>query len=330
MNLKKLENILKDEPLFRLNQVKKALFQNLVGDWDEIKTLPKELRTKLAKSCSLEINAKIFEDGDTKKALITLFDNTKIETVLLSHIDNRNTICVSSQVGCPMKCSFCATGSMGFIRNLDKYEIIEQVLIFARLLKNKKQKISNIVFMGMGEPFLNYENVIDAIKILNGNNAFNIGARKISISTCGVVNGIEKLSEEKMQLNLAISLHAPNNELRNKLMPINKKYSIEKILESVDKYTQKTNRRVMFEYIMIKNVNDGENHAKELTKIMKKPLYMVNIIKYNEAGNFKPSDDKTIKKFMQVLYDNDIKLTLRHSFGQEIRAACGQLVTNNK
>ncbi len=328
MNIEILEKSLTKEPKFRLTQIKKALFQELIDNWDDAKTLPKSLREELKKSCPLEINAKILNDSiGTRKALITLSDNTKIEAVLLSHIDNRNTICVSSQVGCPMKCSFCATGSMGFIRNLNKYEIIEQVLFFARLLKEKNQKVTNIVYMGMGEPFLNYENVIESIKILNDNNAFNIGARKISISTCGVIEGIKKLSNENMQINLAISLHAPNNILRDKLMPINKKHRIEDILKAVDNYIEKTNRRVMFEYTMIKDTNDSLKNAQELSLLMAKKLYMLNIIKYNETGVFKSSSDKRIKDFMQILHDNTVKLTLRHSFGSDIDAACGQLAT---
>ncbi len=330
MNLENIEKILKNKEKYRLNQLKKCIFQDLIEDWGDAKTLSKDLREELSNSCSLFINAKISNFGDTKKALITLSDNTKIETVLLSHKDNRNTVCVSSQVGCPMKCEFCATGKMGFIRNLNKYEIIEQVLLFARLLKKQNEKITNIVYMGMGEPFLNYENVIESIKILNDNNAFNIGARKISISTCGITEGILKLSNEKMQINLAISLHAPTNLLRNKLMPVNKKYSIEIILKAVDVYIEKTNRRVMFEYVMIKDVNDSKEYAIELSKLMKKTLYMLNIIKYNETGNFKATDDKKITEFIQILHDNGVKLTLRHSFGNEIKAACGQLATNNK
>lgn len=328
MNIEILEKSLTKEPKFRLTQIKKALFQEFISDWDEAKTLPKNLRQELKNTCPLEIDATILNDSiGTKKALITLFDGTKIETVLLSHIDNRNTICVSSQVGCPMKCSFCATGSMGFIRNLNKYEIIEQVLFFARILREKGQRITNIVYMGMGEPFLNYDNVIESIKILNDNNAFNIGARKISISTCGVIEGIKKLGQENIQVNLAISLHAPNNILRDKLMPINKKYKIEDILRAVNNYIEKTNRRVMFEYIMIKDTNDSLKNAEELSRLMAKKLYMLNIIKYNETGVYKSSSDKRIKEFMQVLHDNNVKLTLRHSFGLDIGAACGQLVT---
>ncbi len=327
MNIKDLEKILSKEPKFRITQVKKAIFQELISDWDDAKTLPKTLREKLNKSCPLSIDAQLYDSSGTKKALITLSDGAKIETVLLSHVDNRNTVCVSSQVGCPMKCSFCATGSMGFVRDLNKYEIIEQVLFFARILKKENKKITNVVYMGMGEPFLNYDNVIESIKILNDNNAFNIGARRISISTCGVIDGIKKLANEKMQINLAISLHASNNILRDKLMPINKKYKIEDILKAVDNYIEKTNRRVMFEYIMIKDINDSPKNAEELSRLMTKKLYMLNIIKYNETGQFKSSTDKKIREFMQILHDNTVKLTLRHSFGSDINAACGQLVT---
>ncbi len=258
-------------------------------------------------------------------------DGSKIESVLMKHEDGRRTVCVSSQVGCSVGCKFCATGQQGFKRNLTSGEIIEQVLFFARLLKKTKEKVTNVVFMGMGEPFLNYDNVIGAIKILNDKNGFNLGSRHFSISTAGIVEGIEKLSEEKLQVNLAISLHAPNNELRSKLMPINKIYPIEKILAAVDDYIKKTNRKVMFEYLMINGVNDSEEEAEELVKILKKPLYFINLISFNPVGHsdFKPSPGWKIKKFKEVLEKNDIPVTQRYRFGREIKAACGQLAGGN-
>jgi 23S rRNA (adenine2503-C2)-methyltransferase len=243
----------------------------------------------------------------------------------MKHNDDRFTVCVSSQVGCPLACSFCATGTMGLKRNLDSFEIITQVLLFSRYLKDKK--ITNVVFMGMGEPFLNYDNVMKAIHILNDSEYFNIGSRKISISTAGIVEGIERFALEDLQVNLSISLHAPNNQLRNELMPINKKYSLEKVLISVDEYILKTKRKVMFEYLMIKGVNDSLSCAKELAKLMKKPLYMVNLIVYNPTGRFVPSDSRTIKKFKEYLEKEGIFTTQRYEFGRGINAACGQLAT---
>ena len=213
---------------------------------------------------------------------------------------------------------------MGFKRNLLVDEIIEQVLFFKRLLKGNN-KITNIVFMGMGEPFLNYDNVLTTIKILNDPKGFNLGARHFSISTAGIIEGIEKLAFEELQINLAISLHATDDNLRSKIMPINKKYPIKKILAAVDKYIKKTNRKVMFEYIMINGINDNERQAGELAKLMKKPLYFVNLIPCNLVGDFRPSPQKKVEKFKEILKKNRVQVNQRYSFGQDILAACGQL-----
>jgi len=331
MNFAQLKEVLKKEPQYRLKQAKKALFQDLIGDWSEAKILPQALREELNEKCPIEISAETFisKDKRTIKALITLKDGLKIETVLMRHRDGRNTICVSSQVGCPLKCSFCATGKMGFKRNLDSFEIVEQILFFARYLKQLKRKVTNVVFMGMGEPFLNYESVILAIKILNDKEGFNLGARHFSISTVGIGEGIKKLAKEKLQINLAISLHAPDNNLRSKIMPINKKYPIEKVLREVDDYIQKTGKRVMIEYLMIKGLNDSDEQAKKLAKLMKgKPLVFLNLISYNPTGIFQPSLGQRIKKFKEVLEKNGIVVTQRYRFGQDIEAACGQLAGN--
>ena len=327
MDLIQFQRLFNKEPRYRLEQAKKALFYDLIQNWQEAATLPLSLREELNKKCPIEISAKTFvsKDKNTIKALLILKDDLKIETVLMRHKDKRNTICVSSQVGCPLNCSFCATGKMGFKRNLEVWEIVEQVLFFARYLKKIKERITNIVFMGMGEPFLNYQNVIGAIKILNDKEGFNLGARYFSISTIGIIEGIEKLTKEELQINLAISLHAPDDGLRSKLMPINKKYPIKKILNAVDDYIKKTRRRVMFEYIMIKNLNDSEEHAKTLARLMKKPLYFVNLISYNPTGIFKPSSSSRIKKFKGILEKEGVIVTQRYRFGKDIEGACGQL-----
>jgi len=216
---------------------------------------------------------------------------------------------------------------MAFKRNLELFEIIEQVLFFARYLKRLGGRITNIVFMGMGEPFLNYGNVLGAIKVLNDKEGFNLGARRISISTVGIIDGIKKLAKEKFQVNLAISLHAPDDKLRSKIMPINKKYSIEKILTAVDDYIKRTRRKMMFEYLMIKDVNDSDECARKLAKIMKAPLFMVNLISYNPTGVFEPSSPQRIKKFREILEKEGIYVTQRYRFGQDIKAPCGQLAT---
>ena len=328
MDLALLKKILVKEPSFRLKQAKKAIFRDLIEDWSEITTFPLSLREKLKEKYPLRIQAKTFTSGDkrTVKAVINLKDNLKIETVLMCHKNKRNTVCVSSQVGCPLGCIFCATGKSGFKRNLEVFEIVEQVLFFARYLKKDKQKITNIVFMGMGEPFLNYDNVLDAIKVLNDKEGFNLGARRFSISTVGIIKGIKKLAEEKLEVNLAISLHAPDDTLRSKIMPINRKYPLSKVLKAIEEYIKKTRRRVMFEYIMIKGLNDSDEHAKKLAELMKKrELSFVNLISCNPTGVFKPSPSIRIKKFKDILEKARIVVTQRYRFGQDIKGACGQL-----
>jgi len=331
MELKKIEEILKGEPDFRLKQVKRAIFVDLIENWEEATILPQNLRQRLSEISPIpELKAeKILtsKDKQTVKALFRLKNELKIESVLMKHKDGRRTVCVSCQVGCAIGCQFCATGQQGFKRNLSSDETVEQVLFFARLLKKTKNKISNVVFMGMGEPFLNYKSVLSAIKILSDKDGFNLGTRHISISTVGIIEGIEKLAKESPQVNLAISLHAPDNELRSKLMPINKKYPIEKILTAVDDYIKQTKRRVMFEYLMIDRVNDSPEEAKKLAKLLKKPLYFVNLISFNPIGHskFKPSPGWKIKKFKEILENADIVVTQRYRFGREIKAACGQL-----
>jgi len=334
MNIEKLSQILlADQPAFRFKQVQKLIYQDLIGDWQEASNLPLVLREKLNQECPLNIEGEMLEidqKKSTKKAIITLIDGLKVETVLVRHKDGRNTVCVSSQVGCPLGCAFCATGEMGFERSLDAMEIVEQVLFFARYLKKSNEKISNIVYMGMGEPFLNYDHVLTSIKTLNHPEKFGLGARHISISTSGIIEGIKKFTQEKMQINLAISLHAPTDELRSELMPVNKKYQLKKVLLAVDNYIEKTGRRVMFEYVMIKGINDSSKQAERLSLIMKKPLYMVNLISYNPTGRFEASSNETIEKFKKILQKKGVAVTQRVSFGGELQAACGQLAIKNK
>lgn len=309
---------------YRDKQINHAIYKELIDNWQKATSLPKNLRDQLNKDIPLEIKASLFESKNSKKALIHLEDNNAIESVLMQY-QGRNSVCVSSQIGCPMACKFCKTGTMGLIRNLTADEIVLQVLYFARLLKSTNQKIDNVVFMGMGEPFLNYENVISAIKILNDKDKFNLGARHISISTCGITRGIEKLSQENIQVNLALSLHAPSSSLRSTLMPVNNKQPLPLVLKAIQKYISQTNRKVMFEYIMIKGVNDSKENALELSRLMKNPLYMVNLIPYNPTGVFTASSIQTIQEFKSILIKNGVRATQRFSFGQDINAACGQL-----
>lgn len=332
MDLNNLEKVLEKEPKYRLKQAKEAVFLNLISDWQEATFLPLELRQELNKECPLLIKHEIIisKTKDSVKTRITLKDGFKIESVLMRHIDGRNTVCVSSQVGCPLGCLFCATGKMGFKRNLNYSEIIEQVIFFNRYLKKITKHATNVTFMGMGEPFLNYENVMKSIRILNDKDGLNIGARSISISTVGIVEGIKELSNEGIQVNLAVSLHAPNNKLRSSLIPINKKYPIETILKEVDEYIKKTKRKVMFEYLLIKDVNDSDELAKELALLMKKPLYFLNLILYNKTGGFEPSSSKRVEGFKKVLKKMNVNFSQRYRFGDDIKAACGQFVALNK
>lgn len=328
MDFSCVKKVLKSQPSYRLKQAKRLVFFNLIESWNQATSFPPPLREKLNKKCSLEIKAKTFVSKNKKtiKALIELMsDGLKIESVLMKHKDKRNTVCVSSQVGCALGCVFCATGKMGFKRNLNTHEIVNQVLFFARYLKKKKEKITNIVFMGMGEPFLNYKNVIEAIRILNDKQGFNLGARNFSISTVGIIDGIKELSNENLEINLAVSLHAVDDSLRSKIAPANKNYPLLKILKAVDNYIIKTGRKVMFEYVMIKNINDKDEYARQLAKIMKKPLYFVNLIACNPIGDFKASSPSRIKKFKEILEQSGVKVGQRYSFGQDIKAACGQL-----
>ncbi len=330
MNLENLNETLKDEPKFRTKQIKDLLYSNFISSWDEASNIPKNLVKKLQDKTKIKINYELLKSSDnkTKKAIITLEDGNRIEAVLMKHRDGRNTVCVSSQVGCPLNCSFCATGKMGYKRNLTSKEIIEQVLLFARL--EKPNKITNIVFMGMGEPLLNYENVLESIKTLNDPNYFNIGARKISISTSGILPGIKKLAKEDIQINLAISLHAPNEVLRTTLMPINKKYSLKKLMEALHFYLEQTNRKVLVEYLLLDKINDKEIHAKQLVRLLDHPLFVVNLIPYNNTGDYQKSNSKNIERFKQILEINNINVTQRSYFGGEIDAACGQLASKIK
>ncbi len=330
MDIKLLKTTLKNEPNFRFKQTQKAVFTDLIDDWSKVTSLPINLREKLNKEVPLFINGEIYKSKDEKtiKALIELKDGLKIEAVLMRHKNGRNTACLSSQVGCPLGCGFCATGMAGFKRNLTAAEIVNQYLFLARFLKNsfkEKNKITNVVYMGMGEPFLNYENVMSSVKILNDKELIGLGARHISISTAGITEGIKKLANENMQINLAVSLHAPTDKLRSVLMPINKRYSIEKVLDAVERYIEKTGRRVMFEYLMIKDVNDSPKDAKKLATLMKRPLFLVNLISYNPTNKFEPSLSPSVKRFKDILEKEGVAVTQRHSFGRDIKAACGQL-----
>jgi len=325
MDWKKISSLLLDQPSFRLRQIKKAVYLDLVESWDKVTTLPKDLRDKLNSEYPLAISGKVIENGDSVKAVNELVDGCKIESVLMRHRDARNTVCVSCAVGCPLHCTFCATGKAGFRRNLSSAEIISQVLFWGRYLKKLGERVDNVVFMGMGEPFLNYDKVLKAIRDLNDKEGMNIGMRHFSISTVGIVERIKDFTREGLEVNLAISLHAADDELRLRLMPIDLKYPLKKIIAAVDDYVKKTRRRVMFEYVMIDGVNDSSEDAEKLAALVRRPLCFVNLISYNPTGDFESSPRERIKKFREILEKNKITVTERYRFGRGIAAACGQL-----
>ncbi len=240
--------------------------------------------------------------------------------------DGRNSLCISCQAGCQMGCKFCATGKLGLLKHLTYEEIFDQVLYFAQLLHQENAEISNIVFMGMGEPFMNYQNTLAAANLLSDPKYLGIGARKITISTSGVVPGILQLADEPKQYNLAISLHAPNQADREKIMPIAKRWPLPELMSAVQTYLQKTNRRVSYEYVMLQGVNDSRIQAQQLAELIQGQLCHVNLIPYNPTDSvFTVSQQNNIEEFKNILQKNGINATIRVTMGQDIDAACGQL-----
>ena len=266
---------------------------------------------------------KVEEDIDVKKFLFRLKDNQKIESVVMIH-NYGISICVSSQVGCNMGCKFCESGRLKKVRNLETYEIVQQLILASKYIN---KKIDSCVIMGIGEPFDNYDNIINFIKIINDPKAINIGARHITVSTCGIVPKIIEFASLPFQVNLAISLHAPNDEIRNKIMPISKAYSIDELMSALDYYYKKTNRRITIEYVMLKDINDSKKCAIELASLLKEKNVYVNLISYNETNNisFKASSKENIDMFYDTLKKCGINVTVRRKFGNKISAACGQL-----
>ncbi len=332
MNFLSPQSILPNLPNFRYQQIINWIWCGLLTDWSGAKNLPQDLRAQLSQILPLTINAKVLTSADKKtaKALITLGDGSAIETVLMKHSDGRRTACLSSQVGCPMGCVFCSTGTMGLKRNLTAEEILLQALLWQRELAKVGEKLSNAVFMGMGEPLLNYAAVMEAIKILHEPKIFNIGSHHISISTCGILPAMKKLGQERIKVNLALSLHAPDDKLRTQLMPVNKTYRLKPVLAEALKYYKLTGRQVMLEYVLIKNVNDAPeqaHHLADLIKDLDQTAFIVNLIPYNDTKIFKSSTGEAIKKFKEIVSRAGIKTVQRYRFGANIKAACGQLAS---
>jgi len=321
---------LKSLTTLRQKQIRHAIFVNLINNPSDITTIGKEERDRMASATDIvpfELAGEQKSNDGSTKWLFELKDGAKIETVLMEFRDGRSTVCVSSQVGCPSGCLFCATGQLGFKRNLSSWEIISQVLFAARVLKAKDKKLTNVVFMGMGEPLLNFDNLIATIKELNDPNCFNLGRRHMTLSTCGVISQLSKFIEEDLGVTLAISLHAPNQKLREKLMPIAKANPMNKLFTVLDRYVERTNKRVSYEYLMLNGVNDTEKDALELVGLLENRLAFVNLINFNaiSGSNFEPSNRQRIDNFKIILEKNHIPVTIRVSLGDEISAACGQL-----
>ena len=332
-----IQNIVKTwgEKPYRATQIWQGLYKNLWQSPDDFTNLPLEIRQLLSSSFEFKVLNQIktisTTDQSTEKTLFKLHDGQSVETVFMRYKD-RNTVCISTQVGCAMGCNFCATGQMGFHRNLSSGEIVAQVLHYASFLSKSSEKLTNVVVMGMGEPFHNYEATIAAIDRLKDNEGLNFGERRFTISTVGLVPMIRRFSEEKRQINLAISLHAADNKLRTSLLPINKKYPIEDLLEACDEYIQNTNRRITFEWALINSVNDTQEQAHLLVSKIKGLLCHVNLIPLNPTEQFSGARStlERARIFKEIVKSAGIHCTIRLRRGIDIQAGCGQLMNETE
>ena len=314
------------EPVYRAGQIYRWLHSG-VKSFDEMTNISKGLREKLVENyyiSSAAIEKKLISDyDDTRKYLFSFNDGEKVESVLMKY-HHGYTSCISTQVGCRMGCTFCATGKSGFSRNLTASEMISQLQTEQA---DNNIRISNVVLMGMGEPLDNYDNVLRFLRLVSSENGMNIGMRHISLSTCGIVPKIYELAELKLQLTLSVSLHAPNDEIRSRTMPVNRKYGIDELLKACRFYAKATGRRISFEYAMIDGVNDGDDHARELASRLRGMLCHVNLIPVNsvKGTGYQKSKKERIQGFISVLERNGITATVRRTLGSDINASCGQL-----
>jgi 23S rRNA (adenine2503-C2)-methyltransferase len=342
LNLPGLTKLLKEwkEPAYRAKQVWQGLYQHLYGSPEQFTTLSKPLREKLKELDFIGITPSLIQDssdGQTRKTLFKLPDGPLIEAVLMrydpdsSATRGRRTLCISTQAGCAMGCVFCATGQMGFKRHLTSGEIVAQVMYYARLLKEQDSKVTNIVLMGMGEPFHNYDNSMAAIDRLNDAEGYNFGARRFTISTVGLVPAIKRFADEKRQVNLAISLHAIDDKSRGEMMPINRRYKIEEVLEACEYYVAQTSRRVTFEWALIHGVNDTPEVARKLAVLLRGLMCHVNAIPLNPTAGFQgqATSKERALIFKETLEQAGIPCTIRMRRGIDIAAGCGQLAGTN-
>jgi len=314
---------------FNGEQILRWLYQSQITNIDDMTNLSIPLRDALKEKYDIflpEIVKKQVSNDGTIKYLLKMKDGSLVETVLMRYIYG-NAVCVSSQVGCNMGCSFCASGLLKKVRDLTPSEMVAEVMTVQLDLNKSNERVSHIVIMGIGEPFDNYDNVMQFIYCINEAKGLAIGARHISVSTCGIVPKIRQLANEKLQINLAISLHAPNNEIRNKIMKINHAYDMDLLKEALVEYCQKTNRRLTFEYILLNGINDSSEHASQLAKWLEGTNSYVNLIPYNsvDESSYRRSEEKNINNFYNLLKKYKINVTIRREFGKDIEAACGQL-----
>ncbi len=335
-NVKKIfkENDIKQ---FRYSQLENAIYKNFILDFDDIKTIPKSLRELLKDNFyyfSLKLKKKL--DSQNKQTTKLLFETKTwelIESVIMRHLTWRVTLCVSCQVGCPMWCTFCATWKLGLKRNLKFYEIVEQIYFASNLLEGDWEKLRNVVYMWMWEPFLNYESVKKSINIITNQKKINLANRRITVSTCWIIPWIKEFTKDFPQTSLAISLHAPNDKIRSVLMPVSKKYPLKELMNVLDNYVKETNKKVFYEYIMISWVNDNIFLARELGELLKWKLAHVNFIPYNSGEgdwNYKQTPRFIIEKFQKILLSYWVMSTIRTTMWDDIDAACWQLATKNK
>ena len=335
--LEKLEELLMNnysQKKYRATQIFKWIYEKRIDNFEFMSDISIKFKEVLKNEFCLDkpkiFKKQISQDG-TIKLLLKMSDESLVETVLMRY-NYGNVACVSSEVGCNMGCAFCASGFLKKKRNLNTSEMIGQILILDELLKEEgnNERVSHVVVMGTGEPFDNYDNVLDFVRILNHPYGFAIGARHITVSTCGLVEGIRRYANEGLQINLAISLHAPNDKIRNKIMPISLKYSMEELMEAVKYYEKVADRRVTFEYILLKDINDSRDNARELAKLIKGTLAYVNLIPYNPITELKYKRSDNVHDFLDELTKNGVTATVRKEFGTDIDAACGQLRAKNE
>jgi 23S rRNA (adenine2503-C2)-methyltransferase len=318
------------EPAYRVDQVEMWLYKRHITDPAQMTSLPKALRERLADECIINplrvITSIDSADGHTRKTLFALADGREVEAVLMRY-NRRQTLCISTQAGCAMACPFCATGQMGFFRNLTGGEIVAQVLYFARQLDLLGKRVSNIVFMGMGEPLANYAATWQAIRRLNSSQGFNLGARQMTVSTVGLVPAIRRMSKEPEQIGLAVSLHASTDDLRNIIVPVNRRYPLAMLVQAIRDYIVTTRRRVTFEYALMDKLNDGDSHAKQLSDLVRGLLCHINLIPLNPTPDspWSGSSDDRVYAFRDILRAAGISTTVRARRGIDIAAGCGQL-----